>query len=177
MVDKGYQELKELLRALHRVKERPHEPPLSFEELQYNRNLSASQIIVELVLWRLQSLRNRTKDCYREDYYNLYFRQSLVFKNYHVIVHHLRRYDCNEYQRWTKEIYYEAMDKLRTKHSQRNNVNEKYKIRSIFIQKNPKRSSQEPNTINVERNPKDTTIIQKSTTTKILFRCEGHQEF
>lgn len=63
ILDKGYQGLVKILRAISPIKGRPNSIPLTYEGLQLNRDVATAKSIVENVFCVLQKLWHITKGC------------------------------------------------------------------------------------------------------------------
>ena len=116
LVDKGYQGLKEELRAVL-PKKKPHRRLLSREEEDRNKRVSSDRIIVERWFGRLSQLWSATSNQYRwsESSYNTIFAICAYLTNVHCQVHLLTQQDSEYYEEVLKKMVCIAFKKKERK--------------------------------------------------------------
>ncbi|KAH9100026.1 hypothetical protein Ae201684P_019031 [Aphanomyces euteiches] len=111
LVDKGYQGLSDVIRALH-PKKKPPNASLSRQEHEINTYISSDRVIVENFFGRLCTLWAMCSDKFRwnEELYDTIFRCGLALTNAHILKHPLRARDGESYACYTNPLSFIGND-------------------------------------------------------------------
>jgi hypothetical protein len=133
LVDKGYQGLQDVIRAIHPICKKPN-ARLSQADITFNRNVSTDRIIVENFFGRLCSLWEVCSRKYRwsEALYDRIFITCVALTNFHIQKHPLRNEDVEFYKRRKNEmtLLYEEKARKRQLTQQRYRDNRRLRLDS-----------------------------------------------